>query len=165
MLRATMPSTPSTHAWVNEKWEDDDIFKLTKVTIDQWKLRIAEVLGYRWRSAGTNGSVPFANTVAGVEPISQEKVKTALKEYTNELRNPPQEADQLESWRASLKSKSQLSTVVNGCFINWESVGGPWNTGYITSFWSKFASGEKAWDSTLERKAGGTPLEPGFAGL
>ena len=150
-------ATPPT--WVNEKWEDDDIFKLSKVSIDQWKLRIAEVLGYRWRAAGQGANAPFANAVAGVEPITQEKVNAALKEYMNELRTPPTDADRMEAWRASLQSKSQLSTVVNGCFINWEPVGGPWNTGYIASFWSKFASGEKAWDSTLERKAGGIALE------
>ena len=69
------------------------------------------------------------------------------------------ESSQQDAWRADLRSKSQLSTVVNGCFLNWESVGAPWDTGYIASFWSKFESGEKAWDITLDRKAGGIPVE------
>ena len=34
----------------------------------------------------------------------------------------------------------------------------PWNTGYITNFWSKFESGEKTWDTTIDRKAGGAVL-------
>ena len=75
------------------------------------------------------------------------------------LRNPPSGASLQAAWRVELRSKSQLSTVVNGCFLNWESVGAPWNTGYIASVWSKFESGEKAWDTTLDRKAGGIPLE------
>ena len=79
--------------------------------------------------------------------------------YLDVLRNPPSDTSQQEAWRADLRSKSQLSTVVNGCFLNWESVGAPWNTGYIASFWSKFESGEKAWDITLDRKAGGIPVE------
>ena len=33
------------------------------------------------------------------------------------------------------------------------------NVGYIDSFWKKIESGERIWDSTSDRKAGGVPLK------
>ena len=147
-------------AWVNPEWCDDDIFKLSKLDIDMWKTRVATTLGYRWRMAGIQEtSKPFAKAVAGVAPISQDKVNQAMKAFMDLLRNPPSDASSKDAWRADLRSKSQLSTVVNGCQLNWESVGAPWNTGYIASFWAKFESGEKTWDTTLDRKAGGIPMD------
>ena len=146
--------------WVNPDWLDDDIFKLSKLDIDMWKTRVATTLGYRYKLPGIQGgSNPYAKAVGGLEPISQDKINKAMKAYVDALRNLPSDASLQDAWRADLRSKSQLSTVVNGCFLNWESVGAPWNTGYIASFWSKFESGEKVWDTTLDRKAGGIPVE------
>ena len=146
--------------WVNPEWLDDDIFKLSKIDIDVWKTRVAATLGYCWRGFGIQErSSPFAKAVGGLEPTSQDKVNKATKAYVDVLRNPPSGASLQDAWRADLRSKSQQSTVVNGCFFNWESVGAPWNTGYIAISWSKFESGEKAWDTTLDRKAGGIPVE------
>ena len=113
--------------WVNTEWLGDDIFKLSKLDIDLWKTKVATTLGYRWRGFGVQEkSSPWAKAVGGLEPISQDKVNKATQAYAGVLRNPPSDASLQDAWRADLRSKSQLSTVVNGCFLNWESVGGPW---------------------------------------
>ena len=144
--------------WTNPQWQDDDIFKLSKMDIDTWKVRVATAVGVRWRSQGLNqGQLPWALPVAGTEPISEAKVNEAVKLYSECLRKVPKPEEQQE-WNADLRSKSQLSTVVNGCFLSWEPAAGPFNTGYIASFWSKFESGEKQWDVTIDRKAGGVEV-------
>ena len=115
-----MATTPS---WVNPKWEDDDIFKLSKVEIDTWKTRIATTLGLRWRAPGLEAnSKPFAAAVAGLEAITQDKVTKAWKAYADVVQKPPQDSSQQAAWNAQVRSLSQLSTVVSGCFLNWEAV-------------------------------------------
>ena len=61
----------------------------------------------------------------------------------------------VSTWEAQLRASSQLACVIHGCMASWEANGTPWNSGYIASFWEKFASGERTWDTTIERKAGG----------
>ena len=104
--------------WVNTEWLDDDIFKLSKLDIDTRETRDAATSGYRWRGFGVQEkSSPFARAVGGLEPISQDKVNKATKAYVDVLRNPPSDASLQDAWRADLRPKSQLSTVVNGCFL------------------------------------------------
>ena len=101
-------------SWVNPEWQDDDIFKLSKIDIDMWKTRVATTLGYRWRLPGIKASNPFAKAVGGLEPISQDKVNKSVQVYVDVLRNPPSDTSLQDAWRADMRSKSQLSTVVNG---------------------------------------------------
>ena len=150
--------------WVTAKWEDNDIFKLSKVEIDEWKTRVAAAIGCRWRGFGLQvGQRPYALPVAGTQPISEQVVRDAAKRYLEHMASPPTKDDktqeqhdkEMNAWRAETRSLSKLSLTVNGCFLNWQSAGTPWNAGYIQSWWSKFESGEKHWDITLDRKAGG----------
>ena len=83
--------------WLTPEWADDDIFKLSKVDVDTWKNRIANVMGLRWRLPGAqHESKPFAKPVAGLEAITQCKGNQALLDYTYLLRNAPKEKAQLE---------------------------------------------------------------------
>ena len=145
--------------WVNPDWKDDDIFLLSKVEADTWKTRVATVLKCRWRGTTPfNTQLPFAHEVAGVTPITEDLIKDKHTKFRKLLAAPPNHqasaADAIK-WATDLKSSSQLACVINGCMISWEPHGSPWNAGYIANFWSKFASGERSWDSTIERKAGG----------
>ena len=118
--------------WLNPGWLVDNIFKLSRIDIDMWKARVATTLGYRWRMLGVQGSSdPFAKAVGVLEPISQDKANRAMEAYVDVLRNKPSDASRQDAWRVDLRSKSPLSTEVNGCSLHWESVGAPWNTGYI----------------------------------
>ena len=148
--------------WCNPDWKDDDIFLLSKVDADVWKTRVATVVRCRWRGGNPhNTSVPWAYEVAGVAPCTEALVKDKHSQFCRLLGSPPAEQaspDVVAKWAADLKASSQLACVINGCMISWEPQGSPWNSGYIANFWTKFESGEREWDSTIERKAGG--VEP-----
>ena len=145
--------------WCNPDWKDDDIFLLSKVEGDTWKTRIANVLKFRWRgNTPFNQQLPWARDVAGVKAFEETWIKEKHGVFRNLMANPPAEdasAADKTKWKSDLQASSKLACVINGCMVSWESRGSPWNTGYIANFWSKFESGERSWDSSIERKAGG----------
>ena len=87
--------------------------------------------------------------------ITDTIVQAKHKEFRDLRNNRPSEAAALHEWENKLRNSSALSCVVNACMVSWEAQGTPWNAGFIANFWAKFESGEKFWDSTIERKAGG----------
>jgi hypothetical protein len=89
--------------------------------------------------------------VAGTPAFSEDAVKTRIAKYLMVL----EECPQASNWQERLREVSQMTVVVNGCMLDWSAGDRPWNVGYIKDFWSKFESGERIWDSTLERKGGG----------
>ena len=146
----------STPSWINPNWNDDDIFSLSKPEIDIWKIRVASVLKCRWRTqVPTIAAYPWAEEVAGSPPICDALMKAKHKEFRDLLTKRPDDVSALPEWEQKLRAASKLSCVVNGCIVSWEANGTPWNPGQIGYFWSKFESGERVWDSSLERKAGG----------
>ena len=146
-------------SWCDPEWNDNDIFLLSKVDADMWKTRVASVVKCRWRGRNpTNTALPWACEVAGVMPISEQLIQDKHKIFRDLIMNPPSPDAALAdhaAWKSGLQASSQLACVVNGSMISWQSHGTPWNAGYIANFWSKFESGERSWDSTIERKAGG----------
>ena len=147
------------HPWINPDWKDDDIFLLSKVDADEWKVRVASAVKCRWRGTNPhNTSRPWALEVAGVKPITAELIKDKHEAFRTLLGSPPNNDATTATkakWASDLKASSKLACVINGCMVSWEPNGSPWNKGYIANFWSKFVSGERSWDSTIERKAGG----------
>ena len=147
------------HIWVNPDWKDDDIFLLSKIDVDQWKTRVAAAVKCRWRGVlPHNTSNPFAQQVAGVAPISETVIKDKHEKFRELLGSRPAAdatAEAVNKWKQELQQSSQLACTINGCMVSWEASGSPWNAGYISNFWSKFESGERTWDNTIERKAGG----------
>ena len=145
--------------WVNPDWKDDDIFVLSKIDIDQWKVRVAAAAKCRWRGPNPhNTATPFAQQVAGVTPISETVIKDTHEKFRELLGSRPAadaSAETVNKWSQELQQSSQLACTINGCMVSWEAGGSPWNAGYISNFWSKFESGERTWDNTIERKAGG----------
>jgi hypothetical protein len=102
--------------------------------------------------------------VAGVRPLSTAVAQEKIDEYLAIQDARPTgvgqgAADILKTWEDKVTSASQFTTVVNGCMLSWEPPNGPWNTGYIAAFWEKFKTGERKWDITLERKAGGVVVK------
>ena len=146
-------------AWCQPEWKDDDIFLLSKIDADLWKTRVATVVKCRWRgNVPHNTALPWAHEVAGVQPITPELFKDKHTAFRDALGSPPASgatAETVAKWKSDLKASSQLACVINGCLMSWEAHGSPWNKGYIANFWSKFESGERSWDNTIERKAGG----------
>ncbi len=168
----TMASGPP--SWVQPDWKDDDIFTLAKTQLDHMKLRVASMLKCRYKVVCA--SQPYAEDVAGIMAID-DRVLLHIMDYTK-LRDdgkPVQtegEGDtafstRVAQWKSELSMTCKVTCTINGCMIDWSSSSGPWNAGYIGQFWSKFESGEKTWDPTIDRKAGGATVSPdmSFDGL
>ncbi len=129
-------------SWLNPLYSDEDIFSLSKIELDQMKVRVSHLLKCRWRNVCKEE--PFALEVAGVEPMTEDRVKKAIEEYIAIRDNKPQkiagESDsdfenRVSVWEGSLAGQSQLSMVINGCMVSWESPNGPWNAGHSSEFW------------------------------
>ena len=152
--------------WVNNKdWKPEDIFKLNNIELQKLKLHVAEKIGIRYKNV-TGGifNYVYAQSVGGTVSYTEDGAKAAIKEYAEAMAAKPtaqqgeSESDfqkRLDTWSATLTRKSAWSCVINCCQLSWESPNGPWNEGYILSFWEKFKSGESMWDVTIDRKAGG----------
>ena len=153
------------------EWEDNDLFKLSKMERDRLKQQVAKSLGIHWQSGSTISTslgIKWAHEVGGIQPISPETAEAAAKKFKEKLENRPKKTSsepeddfkkRMKTWEQDLDSLSSWATVVSATQISWESPNGPWNVGYIENFSEKITSGELKWDVNVERKAGGLNLE------
>ena len=98
-----------------------------------------------------------------MHPIGDDTL-AKVNEYVKLRDNKPADSDgeeKIQEWQNNVQRTSQLAIVINGCQVPWINANGPWNQGYIKDFWEKLDNG-KAWDPTIERKAGGVALYEGI---
>ena len=156
-------------AMINKEWKFADIFALSKVELDKLKVQVANKVQCKYKSVGSEPfKYPCAHEVGGTPAFDQVNAHKVIKLYLDLLNNKPvkQESDseaafktKIDRWSSDLSRASSWTTVINACQLSWESPNGPWNQGYIESFWQRMASGDIKWDHTLDRKAGGIDVK------
>ena len=152
-------------SWCIPDWRDDDIFSKNPMELNNIKQRVAVVVGCRYRS---HKSVAFGSTVAGITPLDPTDMDKTVKAYLELQNQRPTEGTPAEleaaraAWQGQLAAASSITTVINCCMVDWLNRGLPWNIGYVASFWDKFSNGDRSWDATLERKAGGVVVQDGM---
>jgi len=161
----------------NPDWQDNDLFKMSKMERDRMKENIARRLGLPIRHSGTGPVAPvWAHEVSGIQPFTPQNAEAALKKFTDEVGQKPKKGSsepdedfqkRLSSWTQNINSKCSWSTVINATQMSWESPSGPWNVGYIEHLSDKIKDGQMQWDCTIERKAGGmdTSKTPDFTSI
>ena len=154
---------------VNKDWKFTDIFSLSKVELDKLKLQVANKVQCKYKSVGSEVfKYPYAHEVGGTAVFEHDTAHKAIKQYLELLHNKPVQEDsdneatfktKIDKWSCDLSRSSSWTTVINACQLSWESPNGPWNQGYIESFWQRMESGDIKWDHTLDRKAGGVEVK------
>lgn len=159
-------------ALINKDWKFTDIFDLNRVELDKLKVQVANKVQCKYKNVGTGPfTYPYAQDVGGTPPFEHDAANKAIKQYLDLLNNKPTKdpseleasfQNKLDKWSSDLSRASSWTTVVNACQLSWESPNGPWNQGYIESFWQRMTSGDIKWDHTLDRKAGGIDVRDGM---
>ena len=127
------------------KWLPNDIYNLSPMDTESVKRQVAAALALHYRDV--NFSAPYAFPVSGIEPWSETVARDKVAKYLV--------VRATYGTGPEVNACSTLSTVINGCQIDWTNNGMPFNKGYIESFWASIEDGSKHWDVNIERKAGG----------
>lgn len=135
-------------------WHDDDIYTLTPPEVVTVKKNVARALGFRY--ADCNPQATCALETAGVKPLDAASMTLTVNKYVFQRSTPPIIIN--EDYFMQLLDKSKVATVINCNMLDWTNNGMPWNKGHIDFWFKGFKNGEKQWDTSIERFAGGIPL-------